>query len=141
MSNQAKYLQEQLEPISIALNTLHSDSTSIADSCHSWLKLTGDELLQPHKEIVQHRFKQAMTSYHFLAYCLHPKYRGRKLRDEHLRFVHQLVNSRWQEVSSYLCAFQAETNPFPLHMFEESFNEKVDPCVCGGCVSRSNLRM
>ena len=58
LSNQAKYVQEQIEPISIDLNTLQFDSTSIADSCHSWLKLTEEELLQPHKEIVQHRFNQ-----------------------------------------------------------------------------------
>ena len=69
-----------------------------------------------------------MTPYQFLAYGLHPKFRGRGLGDEHLRSVHQLVTSRWQEVSSDLCAFQAETNPFPQHMFEESFIEKVDPC-------------
>ena len=136
LSNQARYLQEQIEPISIALNTTQSDSTSIADSCHCWLELTEEELLQPHKEIVQHRFYQAMTPYHFLAYCLHPKFRGRDLGDEHLRSAHQLDTSRWQEVSSDLCAFQAETNPFPQHMFEESFIKKVDPRVWWLCIRK-----
>ena len=34
LSNQAKYLQEQLEPISNALNALQADNSSIADACH-----------------------------------------------------------------------------------------------------------
>ena len=89
LSNQAKYLQDQLEPISIAaLNTLQFDSSSIVDACHSWLKLTKDELLHPYKGIVHDQFNQAMTPYHFLAVCLHPKFRGKGLDDEHLESVH-----------------------------------------------------
>ena len=76
LSNQAKHLQDQLQPISNALNTLQSDHSSIADSCNCWLKLLDDELLSAYKAKVHHRFIQTMTPFHFLAFCLHPKFRG-----------------------------------------------------------------
>ena len=136
LSNQAKYLQDQLEPISIALNTLQSDSSSFADACHSWLKLTKDELLHPYKGIVHDRFNQAMTPYHFLAFCSHPKFRGKGLDDEHLESVHQLIPSRWQGVLGDLCSLQAETHPFPSYMFKDSFFENVDPCVWWLCIKK-----
>ena len=37
LSSQAKYLQDQLQPISNGLNTLQSDHSNIADACHIWL--------------------------------------------------------------------------------------------------------
>ena len=50
LSNEAKHLQAQLEPISIALNTVQSDSSSIADSYIYLLKLTRNESLHLYKE-------------------------------------------------------------------------------------------
>ena len=47
LSNKAKHLQDQLRPISNALNTLQSDHSGIADSSNCWLKLLDDELLSP----------------------------------------------------------------------------------------------
>ena len=83
LTSQAKYLQEQLEPISIALNTLPSWNSTIDDACHVWLKLLNNQLLNPYQEKVRHRFTQ-MTPFHFLAFCVHPNYRGRGLYKEHL---------------------------------------------------------
>ena len=74
LSNQAKHLQDQLQPISNALNILRSDYSNIADSCNCWIKLVDDELLSPYKETVHHCFLQTMTPFYFLAFCLHPKY-------------------------------------------------------------------
>ena len=92
LSNQAKHLQDQLQPISNALNTLQSDHLGIADSCNCCLKLLYDELLSPYKE------KVTMTLFHFLAFCLHPKYRGRGLDREQLESAHQLVSSKWHGI-------------------------------------------
>ena len=47
---------------------------------------------------------------------------------EHLESAHQLVFNMWQGVLVDLCAFQAEAMPFPSHMFNETFLEKIDPC-------------
>ena len=85
-----------------ALNTLQSDYSSIADSCNCWLKLVDDELLSPYKEKVHHRFLQTMTPFHFLAFCLHPKYRGRGLGREQLE-SHQLVSSKWHSRLRQIC--------------------------------------
>ena len=38
----------------------------------------------------------------------------------------------------YLCAFQAEAMPFPSHMFNETFLEKIDPCVWWLCIKKSH---
>ena len=51
LSSQAKYLQDQLQPISNGLNTLQSDHSNIADACHIWLTLFNDELLKPSKKM------------------------------------------------------------------------------------------
>ena len=95
LSNQAKHLQDQLQSISNTLNILQSDYTNIADSCNCWIKLVDDELLSPYKEKVHRRFIQRMTPFNFLAFCLHPKYRGRGPSREHLESAHQLVSSKW----------------------------------------------
>ena len=137
LTSQAKYLQEQLEPIYIALNTLQSEHSTIADACHVWLKLLNNQLLNPYQEKVRHRFAQAMTPFHFLAFFVHPKYRGRGLYKEHLESANQILSSKWQGVLSDLCAFQAETNPFPQHMFEETFLEKVEARVWWLCIKKT----
>ena len=137
LSSQAKYLQDQLQPIYNGLNTLQSDNSNIADACHIWLTLLNDELLNPYQEKVHLRFNQAMTPFHFLAFCLHPKYRGRGLNKEQLESANELVTSKWHGVVSDLCAFQAETDPFPQHMFKETFLEKVEPHVWWLCIKKT----
>ena len=76
-----------------------------------------------------------MTPHLFLAYLLHSKYQEKNLDDEHLRLAHELVTSR-QGVLSDLCAYQAESNPFPEHIFEEFFIQIVDPCVWWLCIKK-----
>ena len=44
LSSQAKYFQDQLQPISNGLNTLQSDNSNIADACHIWLTPVADSL-------------------------------------------------------------------------------------------------
>ena len=78
-----------------------------------------------------------MTPFHFLAFCLHPKYRGRGLDREQLESAHQLVSSKWHGILGDLCAFQAEADPFPQHMFDENFLEKVKPCVWWLCIKKT----
>ena len=78
-----------------------------------------------------------MIPHHFLAFCLHPKYRGRGLSKEHLESANKIVSGKWQGLLSDLCAFQAETNPLPQHMFDEAFLEKVEPCVGWLCIKKT----
>lgn len=74
--SEAKHLNKQLEPIAKTLNKLQSDSSSIADACEIWLDLIKTKELEPYKDKVDKRFKQAMTPSHFLANILHPMYKG-----------------------------------------------------------------
>ena len=68
--NKVKNLQKQLAPISSALDRLQSDSSTIADACEIWLDLLLNPDLQPYHTKVLNRFKQAMTSSHYLANLL-----------------------------------------------------------------------
>ena len=127
--HEAKHLIETLAPIARALDKLQSDYTSIADACETWISLLQNELLQPHRTKIQKRFDQAMTPNHFLANCLHPKYRGRHLTPEQLLSAHQLLLSKDPNMMLNLCSFQAEAGPFPVTMFHEACINKLEPSV------------
>ena len=90
---EAKHLLQTLTPIADALDKLQSDYTNIADACETWINLLQNDDLQPHRVQIQKRFDQAMTPNHFLAHCLHPKYRGRNLTAEQLLGAHHLLIS------------------------------------------------
>ena len=66
---------------------------------------------------------------HFLANCLHPKYRGRHLTPEQLLSAHQLLLSKDPNMMPHLCSFQAEAGPFPVIMFHEACINKLEPSV------------
>ena len=92
LANEARHLEKQLQPISIALNKMQSGSSSIADACETWLGLLESEELKPHIKNVQKRFDQALTPNHFLAHILHPQYRGKQLLPEHKTEAQNLLN-------------------------------------------------
>jgi len=73
----AQDLAIQLSPIAVALDKAQSDSHSIADSCHMWLTLQQDPLLETHCDVVKKCCKQALTIEHLVAYKLYPRYQGR----------------------------------------------------------------
>ena len=50
LTNQAKYLHEQLEPISITPDTLQSENSTVAHACQVLLKLLYNALLGPYQE-------------------------------------------------------------------------------------------
>ena len=72
--SEAKHLEEQLKPIAVAMDSLQSDTTMIADACEQWcvILLHTDNVLEPHKAKITKRFNQAMTPTHYLANMLHP---------------------------------------------------------------------
>ena len=72
---QVKDLIKQLKPVSTALDIVQTDSTAIADACHLWCNLLKDNL-KPHFEKIKKKFEKAIFPCHFLAYLLHPKYKG-----------------------------------------------------------------
>ena len=85
----ARTLAERLRPVSLALDTCQSDSSSLADATHAWIKLLRTDVLQSKKQKVIHRMAQAITEEHYVSYALNPKYRGGLLDIEERKIVHQ----------------------------------------------------
>jgi len=134
---EAKNLIDNLSPVAHALDRLQSDNTSIADACDVWGKLLMEECLQSHKEKIQKRFDHAMTPEHFLAYSLHPKYRGQNLTSDQVQAAHELLLTKNPDLLAHLCNFQTETEPFLKSMFHDSCVGKLRPSVWWTCVKRT----
>ena len=88
--NEAEHLRTQLQPVSNALDKLQSDSVSIADACE-WLSLLQEKQLEPCMSQMEKRFDQAMTPCHYLANMLHPVYRGKNLKTEHISSAQDML--------------------------------------------------
>ena len=91
--NEGKLLKEQLKPIAVALDSLQSDTATIADDSEQWcaILLHTDNVLEPHKAKFTRRFNQAMTPTHYLANVLHPIYRGINLRPKNIDTAEEYV--------------------------------------------------
>ena len=116
----ARDLKLQLKPIADAIDVCQSDNTSIADACNVWLELSEHKDLQPHKTVIDRRLKQTLTAEHFVAYKLHPTYKGEKLTDDQLQIVHDYLTERDPEYIATLIAFEGKAAPFPAAYFKES---------------------
>lgn len=116
----AKDLLEQLQPVANALDKLQSNSTSIADSCNIWIDLLNNPHLEQHKQTVNKRFKQAITTEHLVAYKLHPKYRGEKLTADQQEEVNNYLIQKDASFIESVISFQAKAAPFPPSFFTDN---------------------
>lgn len=114
-----KDLIEQLQPVAIALDTLQSNTTNIADSCDIWLKLLNNPVLEPHKQAVSKRVKMALSTEHLVAYKLHHKYRGENLSPEQEEKVSNYLIQKDASFMETLIAYQAKAAPFPASYFTD----------------------
>ena len=117
---QAKDMFNQLEPVAVALNQAQGDSTTIAETCNTWLGLLVDPAMQSHKEKVMKRFNQAITPFHMAAYLMHPKYKGEKLSAEQVDIAHDWLASKDPTYMPAVIAFQAESIPYPASYFSSA---------------------
>jgi hypothetical protein len=88
-----------------------------------------EDSLEPHKDTLEEQFSQAITPSHFLAYYLHPKHKGEKLKPEHIESAQQLLVSKNPELLADVCYFHTEADPFPKTMFHTSVIDKLSPCL------------
>ena len=93
----------QLKPISVALGRLQIDKCGLADACHEWLSLLSCDTLKPHLKTIQARFEQAIQSFHFVAYILHPKHRGVLLNEDQREAANHWVTAQNPRVSATPC--------------------------------------
>lgn len=132
--NEVKNLQQQLKPISISLDKLQSDSSTIADACEVWLDLLQHPDLEPYQSKVNNRFKQAMTPAHFLANALHPVYRGKKLQPDHVSSAQELLLSSNPEIIPDFLNFLTDSLQLPTTLLHEFVITKTRPTVWWSCL-------
>ena len=136
--NEVKNLQSQLQPVSVPLDKLQSDTSTIADSCEIWLDLLPSPSLAPYSDKVRHRFRQAMTPTHYLAYLLHPMYRGKKLDSDHTNSVQEILLKIDVDSVPELLNFMSDSLPIPKTLVHESVISKTKPKVWWSSIERSN---
>ena len=76
-----------------------------------------DDNLNPHFEKVKKRFEKSILPCHFLAYFLHPKYKG-----EHLSYEQKEKAKEWlpkinPSFLSYILNFELQDSHFSEHCF------------------------
>ena len=117
---QAKDMCNQLEPVAVALNQAQGDSTTIAETCNTWLGLLVNPTMQSHKETVMKWFNQAIAPFHMAAYLMHPKYKGKKLTAEQVDIAHDLLANVDPTSMPAVITFQAESIPYPASYFSSA---------------------
>ena len=123
-----KNLQSRLQPVSVALDKLQSDTSSrIADSCEIWLDLLQSPNLAPYSDKVRHRFRQAMTPTQYLANLLHPMYRGKKLDSDHTNSAQEILLEIDVDSVPELLNFMSDSLPIPKTLVHESVISKTKP--------------
>ena len=123
---QVKDLISQLKPVASALAVLESDSTNIADACHTWSNLLRNEELKPHSAAVKRRFEQAISHWHLVAYLLHPKYRGENLNFEQKEKARALLLKINPLFVTDAINFELKEAPFPVTYFEDQVIKTID---------------
>ncbi|KAK2147191.1 hypothetical protein LSH36_564g00003 [Paralvinella palmiformis] len=137
--NEAKHLEEKLKPIAAAMDSLQSNTTTNADHCEQWcaILLHTDNVLEPHKAKITKRFNQAMRPTHYLANTLHPIYRGRNLRPEHIETVQEYVLEENPELLPELCRLQTDNITLPKALVNDATRAKTKPIVWWKCIVSS----
>ncbi|CAG7828514.1 unnamed protein product, partial [Allacma fusca] len=75
---QAKVLRVRLQKIYSYLALLQSNSANVADAMHAWVSLREDLEFDDFKANIAQRMRTAVSDFFYVAYALHPKYRGKE---------------------------------------------------------------
>ena len=134
--NEVKNLQSQLQPVSVALDKLQSDTRTIADSCEIWLGLLQSPSLAPYSDKARHRFR--LTPTHYLANLLHPMHRGKKLESDHTNSAQEILLEIDVDSVPELLNFMSDSLPIPKTLVHESVISKTKPKVWWSSIERSN---
>jgi len=102
--------------------------------CDAWLRCLEEE--GPRTTQSQDR-EAILLGHDYLAYILHPKYRGERLQPDQIEQAHALLNAKNADFLVQLCSFQAETEPFLKSMFHAAWIENVEPSVWWTSIRKS----
>lgn len=95
---QAVNMQKQLMAIENVLIKIQSELTNLSDAVEYWIDLKENENLNPYVQIIDKRFHQALTPFHFLANMLNPKYNGKRLNQDMVKAAEEWIlekNAEW----------------------------------------------
>lgn len=120
-----KDLLLQLKPVADALNIIQSNSSTLADSCHLWCSLMQNPILQSHYTKIKKRFNQALVPYHFVAYLLHPTYRGELMTYEQKENTRQFLEDIDSNYIPLVIKFDLKELPFPKTYFSPRVIESL----------------
>lgn len=139
MYKEVKHLQNQLMPISLALDKLQKEDATISDACDEWLKLLKNEDLEPYSKVIQSRFNENVTPVHFLAHMLNPIYMGKGIDEAKQEIARQWLHDNIDSTFLPLViAFQAESSPYPKSFFSESVKYTIGPDVWWAAMKKIN---
>ena len=77
-------------------------------------------VLKPHLKTIKARFLQAIQPFHFVAYILHPTFRGAQLSHSQREEANQWIMAQHPEFLPLLIAFDTQSAPFPQSFFSEA---------------------
>ena len=118
---EAVHLEEKLTTIGNALDKMQKDDTTLSEAYETWSKLIEDENLDQYKKPFEKRFKQAMTSVHFLANMTDPKYFGERLTHAEEQDAEKWITDHHPEYLPGLLALKIkDTDFFSSTVFEQS---------------------
>lgn len=128
LKNKVSRYAEKMRKIARTLDIMQRDDTTIADAVNLWKKLkmffesTGVE-----KDIyaVEERLGKNLTAPHFLAYLLHPKYRGADLTAEEKKSALEYARCYYSDAMADIIQFRGQTYPFEEYLFDSKTLEKV----------------
>ena len=118
---EAVNMQKQLMVIENVSIKIQSEATNLSDAVEYWIDLKENENLNPYVQIIDKRFNQALTPFHFLANMLNPKYNGKRLTQDMVKAAEEWVSVKNVEWLIPVMSFKIrDASIFPKSMFAES---------------------
>jgi len=128
---------QMLDPVSQALDKLQGEKANVSEACHTWLGLIEEESLQACKSIVSTRMNKALKPFHFFAYLMDHKYRGKRLSPEQREIAREWLKNIQVENFPFVIAFEAEASPYPATYFSAAA-VTMHPVIWWNAVAKSS---
>lgn len=122
----------RMKPIACSLDKVQRNTSTISDAVSHWRQLEQDMSNCPEcppnvMKSVKERMQQALTPAHYLAYLIHPIYRGKALTSEQIDFAMEYCSEEYSECMPTVVNFRAQTGPFKPYMLSDNILQKCTP--------------
>ena len=127
--NAEDYLR-RMKPIAVALDKVQSESCKLSEAVEVWKALEREmESLQPLyvTQKVQQRSKQALTTAHYFANIIDPRYMGRNLSNCEIDAGLELCSLEYPSCLATVINIRVKSIPFKPFMFKEELLQTISP--------------